>query len=153
MRQVGFINIIFIISLLFVIIALGLLFTSNIPPTPQNIAIIIATAFGIFVLLKLVLVAKYSDEESSGINQRICTQCLTTGQRIKVYPGSGWITLFLFALGVLPGLIYSTWRMSAVKKVCPCCGNTTMIPISSPNGQQLSKKVKNLEKMFNALGH
>jgi len=60
MRQVGFINIIFIITLLFVIIALGLLFNNNIPPTPLNIAIIIATAFGIFVLLKLVLVAKYN---------------------------------------------------------------------------------------------
>jgi hypothetical protein len=44
------------------------------------------------------------------------------------------IALWLFL--ILPGLIYSVWRLTSREKVCGICGGR-MIPINSPRGQQL----------------
>jgi hypothetical protein len=38
---------------------------------------------------------------------------------------------------IIPGVIYSIWRLTTRRKVCGVCGHDTMIPVSTPRGQQL----------------
>ena len=45
------------------------------------------------------------------------------------------IILWLFLL--IPGLIYSVWRLTSKQKVCPKCGQPNMIPMDSPIARKM----------------
>jgi hypothetical protein len=65
----------------------------------------------------------------------ICTTCGaqtdTPQSRTK---GSFVIEIVLWIL-VIPGLLYSLWRQSTRRKVCPACGNATLVPANTPDGR------------------
>jgi|SRR5690554_3070057 len=65
---------------------------------------------------------------------RICTNCGYEGKAKFKTKGSFLIEIVLWLFFIIPGLIYSLWRMSASKMmVCPECDNiNTMIPADSP---------------------
>jgi len=65
---------------------------------------------------------------------RICTNCGYEGKAKFKTKGSFLIEIVLWLLFIIPGLIYSLWRISASKMmVCPGCDNiNTMIPADSP---------------------
>jgi len=67
----------------------------------------------------------------------LCTQCLSRVYPQTVTPGNIFFELILWLLFILPGLLYSIWRLSARRRVCPFCGATAMIPLNSPRAQQL----------------
>ena len=67
----------------------------------------------------------------------LCTNCLFRGYPKTVTPGSIIIELFLWFCFLLPGLIYSLWRLSARHKACPSCGARNMIPANSPAARKL----------------
>ncbi len=67
----------------------------------------------------------------------VCTQCGTAGRLKTETPGSFLVELALWLLFLIPGLIYSMWRLTARRKVCAACGNPTMVPASSPVGRKL----------------
>lgn len=68
----------------------------------------------------------------------ICTTCGYKGKAIKVVKGSFIIEVILWFCFLVPGVIYSVWRLTTVSfKTCPQCKNPTMIPASSPVGQKL----------------
>lgn len=69
----------------------------------------------------------------------ICTACGHRGYARTITPGSFLIELCLWLFMILPGLLYSLWRISARKQGCATCGSTGLIPLSSPRGQQLAK--------------
>lgn len=69
----------------------------------------------------------------------ICNQCGFTGYPRKKVRGSIFIELLLWVFFLIPGLIYSIWRLTTKQLVCPNCGNATMIPLNSPIGQKLAK--------------
>lgn len=52
-------------------------------------------------------------------------------------PGSRWIELCLWLLLIVPGLVYSIWRRSAAREVCPACESPNIIPMESPIGRRL----------------
>jgi hypothetical protein len=54
--------------------------------------------------------------------------------------GSIITELFLWFMFLLPGIIYSIWRANTKYYGCPSCTQKTMIPASSPRGQQLIKE-------------
>lgn len=58
-----------------------------------------------------------------------CRHCDYHGQQLTVTPGSFIIEIILWCFYIIPGLIYSVWRCSARKKVCPECKSEHMIPI------------------------
>ena len=70
----------------------------------------------------------------------ICTNCGYEGRPVSYTPGSFWLELVLWLFFLLPGLVYSIWRLSARKKVCPKCKSPYMIPIDSPLGQKLHRE-------------
>ena len=70
----------------------------------------------------------------------ICTNCGAVGRVKKDTPGSIWIELILWLLLIVPGIIYSVWRISSRRRVCSSCGSPALVPVESPVGRQLLAK-------------
>lgn len=58
--------------------------------------------------------------------------CGTDAKPKSKTKGSIWIELFLWLMFIVPGVIYSLWRLSTREKVCPACGAPNMVPLDSP---------------------
>lgn len=69
----------------------------------------------------------------------VCTNCGYFGKAKTATKGSMLFELVLWMVFVVPGIIYSFWRMTSRHKACPKCGNTTMIPSDSPMGRKALK--------------
>lgn len=65
-----------------------------------------------------------------------CPNCGTVAKPKKVTKGSFIIEVFLWLLMIVPGLLYSLWRMTSKTVACPSCGAPNMIPTSSPKARQ-----------------
>lgn len=65
-------------------------------------------------------------------NQYLCPVCGTVGKPIKKTQGSFMVEVFLWLCFLLPGLIYTVWRIFNKLKVCPNCKSAAMIPATSP---------------------
>jgi len=65
--------------------------------------------------------------------QYLCTQCgAQTSAPLKVPPGSPWVALALAVPLVFPAIIYSVWRYSMRRTLCPTCGHAQLIPADAP---------------------
>lgn len=69
----------------------------------------------------------------------ICPNCGIRGEAKTITKGSTLIELLLWLCFIVPGLIYSIWRLSSRGKGCPSCGNTGMIPVNSPIGKKIAE--------------
>jgi len=54
-----------------------------------------------------------------------------------VTKGSIWIEIVLWCMLLLPGLVYSLWRLTTRFDACRQCGQAGIVPISSPVGRRL----------------
>lgn len=70
----------------------------------------------------------------------ICPNCGSHGAPAVRVRGSIWIEIILWCMLILPGLIYSIWRLSTKEPVCPLCDHRGVIPITSPKGMELAAK-------------
>jgi len=70
----------------------------------------------------------------------ICQACGTRGEPKQITRGSTGIELVLWLCFIIPGLIYSLWRLSSRHPGCPACGATGMIGVDTPNGRMLLDK-------------
>lgn len=70
----------------------------------------------------------------------ICPSCGTKGTPIVKVKGSFGIEIVLWLCFLLPGLIYSIWRLSSRYAACPACDQRGMIPINTPNDQRLDEQ-------------
>lgn len=70
----------------------------------------------------------------------ICTHCGTRGTPKSITSGSIGIEIILWICFLIPGLIYSIWRISSRKDGCPACGMPNMIRVDTPHGGTLVKK-------------
>ncbi len=66
----------------------------------------------------------------------VCTQCGHVGPAGSTTPGSIRIELVLWLAFILPGVIYSLWRINKRHPVCPICANAAIIPAESFLGHQ-----------------
>jgi hypothetical protein len=62
----------------------------------------------------------------------LCTTCGSIGSPKKVIKGSFIVELLLWLFMILPGAIYTVYRLSTKKSVCSKCGNHNLIPLDSP---------------------
>jgi hypothetical protein len=67
----------------------------------------------------------------------VCTACGSVGRPERVTKGSFLIELALWLFFLLPGLIYSLWRMTSKHWACRQCGSPSLVPANSPVGQKL----------------
>ena len=68
----------------------------------------------------------------------ICAQCGSIGKTKSQTPGNLLIEILAYCFMIIPGLIYSIWRLSARKMVCGVCGGQNLIPLDSPMGKKLA---------------
>jgi hypothetical protein len=73
--------------------------------------------------------------------EEICSNCGHTGKAKKVTKGSTLIELVLWLCFIIPGLIYSLWRLTSRHLACPQCGATNMVPLDSPRGKKLQQEL------------
>lgn len=67
----------------------------------------------------------------------ICPACGTRGGSKTITRGSFLVELALWCCFLIPGVIYSLWRLSAKVKVCAACRNPGVVPVNSPRGREL----------------
>lgn len=72
--------------------------------------------------------------------QKICKSCGTVAIPKKNTKGSIAIELTLWLFFLVPGLIYSLWRLSNRYEVCPNCGSEEIVPLDSSMGRKLQKE-------------
>ena len=70
----------------------------------------------------------------------ICPNCGHRGKPRTITKGSIWLEIPLWLLFILPGLLYSLWRLSSRHKACPQCGSGNMVPVTTPRGRQLLER-------------
>ena len=70
----------------------------------------------------------------------ICSNCGYMGLSKTLTKGSFLIEVILWLFFIIPGLIYSIWRISSRQGVCPSCQYPNMIPENTPRGQKLIKE-------------
>lgn len=71
-----------------------------------------------------------------------CKSCGHEGEPSTHTPGSIWIELVLWLPWMVPGLIYSLWRLNRRRKVCASCESADIIPWDSPMARSLRKRMK-----------
>ena len=69
-----------------------------------------------------------------------CRNCETIARPKKVTQGSFIIECFLWLMFILPGLIYSIWRLTTRRSVCPKCGAPNMLPLDTPAAVRATQK-------------
>ena len=86
-----------------------------------------------------------SHSTKSNIPYFVCTACGSSISNPKnCTPGSFLIEIILWVAFIpilcLPGIIYTLWRLTNKKKICPICRHDTVIPSQTPLAQQILKE-------------
>lgn len=67
----------------------------------------------------------------------LCTRCGTECRPEKITKGSFIIEIGLWLFFILPGLVYSIWRLATRYHGCPSCKSRDIIDRDSPIGIKL----------------
>ena len=71
------------------------------------------------------------------VKEMLCVDCLTQGKPKLYTKGYFLIELILWLCFIVPGLIYTVWRVGSRQNVCPSCGGSNLIPVDSPRAKQI----------------
>jgi hypothetical protein len=69
---------------------------------------------------------------------QVCAACEHVGPTRGHTRGSTVLELVLWLCFVLPGLVYSLWRLSTRRQVCAQCGSEQLVPLDSPAGRRIA---------------
>ncbi len=69
--------------------------------------------------------------------QVVCTRCFSAGKPKRVTRGSMLVELALWLCFLVPGLIYSLWRLTTRYDGCRVCGAAEVVPANSPAAQRI----------------
>lgn len=94
------------------------------------LAYALAIAVAWFFLSKLVEGIK--TELAGDRGTRHCMTCGSEAIPKTHVKGSFLVELVLWLCLIVPGMIYSVWRISSKHNVCPSCGGATLVPLNSP---------------------
>jgi len=70
----------------------------------------------------------------------ICESCGEVGWPKSVVKGSFLIEILLWLCFIVPGLIYTIWRLTSRVKECPECSGH-MIPVTTPRARALAQQL------------
>ena len=71
----------------------------------------------------------------------VCKNCGTIGEPKTVARGSMAVEIVLWLCFIVPGLIYSVWRLGSKHDACRACGSDQLVPSGTPAGRQLAEAV------------
>ncbi len=74
--------------------------------------------------------------------KKICANCGITAIPKRFTKGNILIEIILWLFFIIPGLIYSIWRMSTKENICPSCKSPNPVDLKSPRGIKLSEEFK-----------
>jgi len=72
----------------------------------------------------------------------ICLDCKSSIRPITITPGSFFIELLLWIAFLVPGLIYSIWRISSKYQACRICKSKRLVPIGSTAANNILQQKK-----------
>lgn len=72
----------------------------------------------------------------------ICSKCGNKSLPVEFVKGSIFIEIILWLAFLVPGLVYSIWRLTSKALVCPKCKAPDMIPLDSPIGKKLDRDLQ-----------
>ena len=72
----------------------------------------------------------------------ICGNCGYEGRPETITKGSILIELALWLFLIIPGVIYSIWRLTSRYKACPKCGAANMLPADAPRARKLVMEMR-----------
>jgi len=75
----------------------------------------------------------------------ICTNCGYQGKPSTITRGGIGTEIILWLLFIIPGLLYSIWRMSTKYTACPKCKKPTMIPLDSLMGKKILSELESFK--------
>ena len=109
---------------------------------PIIIGAIFGTAAFLISLFVVTLAAALFARAATRAARRVeaemyCPHCGASGVPRTVVRGSTVAEILLWLAGLLPGLIYSIWRLSSRHEACPTCRQAGMIPANSPRALEL----------------
>jgi hypothetical protein len=90
------------------------------------------TAMLFFGSVLLVVRAFKGVFRRKGDTAKFCKSCGHTGKPRIVTGGSIWIELVLWLCFIVPGLVYSLWRLTRRGQRCEKCDSTDLVPTDSP---------------------
>lgn len=67
----------------------------------------------------------------------ICANCGSVCRPVKMTKGHFGMELILWLIFLIPGFIYSIWRLTSRYWGCPYCEAKDPVPLRSPRGQRL----------------
>lgn len=96
----------------------------------ESVSTVIAVAIGIgmvYAFIKLL-----AGLGGRGGKVKHCMVCGVEAPTKSSTRGSMMIELVLWLCFIVPGLVYSLWRLSSRRQVCSSCGAETLIQVNSP---------------------
>jgi len=69
-----------------------------------------------------------------------CTTCGHIGASRSTTRGSIFIEIVLWLCFLVPGLIYSIWRITTRTPACESCKSFTVVPLTSPVGKRIAQE-------------
>lgn len=70
----------------------------------------------------------------------ICADCGSHVDGRRAIQGSFLIELCLWIFMLLPGILYSIWRLTTRHRACEKCGSRNLVPADSPRGKDLAMR-------------
>jgi hypothetical protein len=70
----------------------------------------------------------------------ICAACGTVGRTKSETRGSFFIEVILWLCFLIPGLVYSIWRLTTRRTVCAECGGHALLPLTTPGGKDVAAR-------------
>jgi hypothetical protein len=77
-----------------------------------------------------------------GPGDLVCASCGSLTKGKTVAPGSFGLELLLWLFLLLPGILYSAWRLTAKYRGCEFCGGRELVPAATPRGRQLLEQYR-----------
>lgn len=74
--------------------------------------------------------------------RKICTACGTLTNGEMKFAGSLLLEVGLYLFMIIPGFLYTLWRISARRLTCPTCRGTQLVPADSPVGRSLAARLQ-----------
>jgi len=68
----------------------------------------------------------------------VCKDCGAVSEPKRVTKGSMGIEIILWCCFLIPGLIYSVWRLGSRYDACRICKSSALLPLSSPIGKKIA---------------